>query len=285
MSTEEINTPEMEQKKQTFLTNIRVTSEQVAHVMNIPQRTDDWKKWRSGRMTASNYGSAADHNPHCNPKKLLMNLLWDDFKGNFATDYGSKHESDAAKVYEDFMKLYVQSLNEKNGTKTRISFFYPGLIICEKQPWLAVSPDGLPCLHYDFKTNVRFLLEIKCPVKKNFYPHIPHYYYDQIVGLMSILQLPFCDFVVWTPEKTQIRRFNANPDYWKKVLFPRLHNFYMNEYLPRLIMKEEGLLKHKELEPTLHLDTTSNAPLMTDTFDFILDEPVTQKESKKKKVK
>ena len=304
--TDWFNSDEMKEKKKKYLDNMKVTQEDILKVMNIPQRTPEWIRWRSCRMTASNYGSATGHNVHCKPKNLLMNLLWDTFKGNKATQYGTDNEPVAAKIYEDFLSKYTQSTQPND----KVSFYYPGLIICKKHPWLAVSPDGLPCLHTAGK-NLRFLLEIKCPFKKEFYPHVPHYYFDQIQGIMGILQLPFCYFVVYTPEKTQIRRYNFDEGYWKQFLFPQLEQFYMNEYLPRLILKEEGKLKQKELEPSIDIvlddiveeettetnnstetENNSNDSCSNDTentrpnhtFDFIFDKPVQQKADKKRKI-
>jgi len=267
----EFNSKSMEEKKQQYLKNMIVTREEVIKVMNYPQRSKEWLKARSCRLTASNMGSAAGHNPRCQPRNLLMNSLWDTFKGNICTEYGTKNEPVAAKVYENFMKKSLKSTD-------KVSFYYPGLIICEKYPWLAVSPDGLTTLN-----NIRFLLEIKCPFSKKFYPHIPHYYYDQIQSIMAILQLPYCDFVVWTYDKTQIKRYNFDPEYWKKVLFPRLENYFMNEYLPRLILKDEGKLQKGELEPTIHINITPKDNIKSEpVFDFIWEDPAPNPSKKRK---
>jgi putative phage-type endonuclease len=235
-----------EAKKKQFLDNLRVNREDVLRIMNIPQRSPEWKLQRQGRMTASNYGSACGHNKYSKPRQLLKNMLWEDFKGNVATEYGSKNEQRAVDVYAEFMKLGLTT----NQTLTLKDY---GLIVCEKYPWLAVSPDGIPCINTN-GTKMYYLLEIKCPFKKALYPHIPHYYYDQIQGIMALQQLPYCDFVVWTPTQTQLRRFRYDASYWHQVLFPRLQEFYMNEFMPRAIMKAEGILKQGELEPTLHID-------------------------------
>lgn len=247
----------MEQKKKEFLQQLQVTPDQVQEIIQIPQRSEEWKKWRMGRLTASNFGAAAGHNPYSNKRQLLKNSLWNDFKGNLATEYGNKNEEVVAKIYEKFMNKFVKTPATPNAL---VESYYPGLIICEKLPWLAVSPDGLPLFQDSDSMAVRFLLEIKCPFKKELYAIIPHYYYDQIQGIMALLQLPFCDFVVWTPSMTQIRRYAFDPSYWQQVLFPRLETFYMEEYLPRLIMKQEGILKEGELEPALEVDLTKPTP-------------------------
>lgn len=249
--------PNMEEKKQEFLQSLAVTPEQAEHIMNEPQRTDLWKKHRQGRMTASNYGTAAGHNKYSTPRKLLMNLLWEDFKGNAATEHGTKYEPVAAQFYEKWIQqMYQLPHDHPHRLKiippamselvfdSRPQVDYPGLMVCPELPWLAVSPDGLPRMN-----GLKFLLEIKCPFSKQLYPYIPHYYFDQIQGIMAILKLPFCDFVVWTPQSTQIRRYKYDPIYWEKVLMPKLQHFYMNEYLPRIILKQNGLLLQGQLEP------------------------------------
>lgn len=241
-----LRSPEMEEKKRIYLEQLKVTPEEVQRIMNIEQRSEEWLQARKGRMTASNYGAAANHNKYCSPRTLLKQLLWKSFTGNAATEYGTKNEPVASDVYERFMRKYLDS-NGKSDVSFKVS--YPGLIICEKHPWIACSPDGLP-----LEGSLRFLLEIKCPFRGKIYPHIPHYYFDQIQGIMGLLQLPFCDFVVWTPTQTSIRRYAFDKKYWCKVLFPRLKTFYMDEYLPRLLLKEEGVLKEDELEPAMHID-------------------------------
>ena len=267
--------PVMKEKIQQYMEKLKVTSQEVQHIMGIAQRDPEWIKQRHGRMTASNYGSAAGHNPYTSPRKLLMSLLWDTFKGNKATEYGNQNESVCAKLYEQFMNS--KALRDGD----TVEYFYPGLIICQKEPWLAVSPDGLPCIKMIDGTVTRFLLEIKCPFTKKLYPHIPHYYFDQIQGIMAILKLPFCDFVVWTPEKTQIRRYNFDPTYWKQVLYPRLHSFYFEEFLPRIILKEEGLLKEGELE--ISISVKVQRPLTS--INFIWDEDESTTATKKCKNK
>lgn len=271
---------EMEQKIQDYVASLNISADDVLKVMNTPQRTPEWIKWRSNRMTASNYGSAAGHNPHSTPRQLLKSLLWNTFQGNAATEYGTKNEPVAAKVFEDYTRAELQRHNPQH----EASYLYPGLIICQKHPWLAVSPDGLPCLHYADGTSVRYLLEIKCPFAKKLYPHIPHYYFDQIQGIMAILKLPFCDFVVWTPTVTQIRRYAFDPEYWKKVLYPRLHTFYFQEYLPRLILKQEGRLRPGELEPSLDLGQVDRPPVSS-LPDFQWEPTPSQPDTKKRKIK
>jgi putative phage-type endonuclease len=249
--------PVMERKKAEYLARMVVTDAEVKHIMNVEQRTDEWFKARYARMTGSVYGAAAGHNKYSSPKKLLKELLWKSFQGNAATAHGTKYEPVAADLYEKFTRHH-------SGLKC--SFYYPGLVICKDQPWIAGSPDGLPLIG-----TLRILLEIKCPFYKKSYPFIPHYYFDQIQGIMGLLQLPYCDFFTWTDQRVQLRRFKFDSGYWLKVLFPRLKAFYMDRYLPRLILKEEGFLKKGEVElvsDALELEVEAPEDPMAG-FDFV----------------
>ena len=63
-NSEETTPSMMEEKMQQYMEKLKVTPNQVQDVMRIAQRDPEWIKQRIGRMTASNYGSAAGHNPY-----------------------------------------------------------------------------------------------------------------------------------------------------------------------------------------------------------------------------
>ncbi len=248
-----------------FQKSLQVTKEQVKQIMKIDQRSEDWLKYRKNRATASKFGSMVGHNDKETEDKCLTELLWGGFQGNVHTEYGTKMEPIVQKIYEKFIKQHTRIKNHPVSplvcssmqlVDVAPSFEYPGLIVKQKHPWLAVSPDGLPCVRGLF-----FLLEIKCPspYKFNgeykgalFYPEIPHYYFDQIQGIMGILGFEWCDFIVFTEHYTQIRRFLFDEQYFFTVLFPKLHDFYMFEYLPRIVLKNMGLLREGELFPLMY---------------------------------
>jgi hypothetical protein len=78
-------------------------------------------------------------------------------------------------------------------------------------------------------------------------------YYDQIQGSMGFLGIPWWDFVVWTPQQTQIRRVEFDKEYFDQELFPRIETFYMTEYLPRAVLKRQGLLQPGKIDRTYTL--------------------------------
>ena len=94
--------------------------------------------------------------------------------------------------------------------------------------------------------------EIKCPAAavKEFYSAkkqhgrygFPDMYYDQTQGAMAINSWPWCDAVVYLPDRTQVTRFRRNVRYWSTSLFPALEEFYFQMYLPVLERRLAGLL-------------------------------------------
>jgi len=70
---------------------------------------------------------------------------------------------------------------------------------------------------------------------------------------MALMQLPFCDFVIWTKENTCIERYYFDCYYVEKQLFPRLQHFYIFEFLHRFLLKEKGILQPGEINPEIKL--------------------------------
>lgn len=121
----------------------------------------------------------------------------------------------------------------------------------EPEPKPELEPESEPVEH------VRGCGEIKCPATRTLYSSnpkhskhgFPEYYYDQIQGAMAILDVPWCDVVVYTPQNTEVTRFARDVIYWDTQLFPALKAFYFGDFLPRLIMRACGALKPGEIDP------------------------------------
>ena len=141
-----------------------------------------------------------------------------------------------------------------------------GLHISRAYPWCGTSPDGIVWQG----DNRVALLEIKTPYTltdqnepgpDNFYPFadvpgadrpgcpnpprlpVPPYYWCQVQGNMHNLGLALCFFVVWTPFGMQISRFRYDQVWCEKYLFPSLHEFYFNHYLPVAVQHANGHIK------------------------------------------
>jgi hypothetical protein len=123
----------------------------------------------------------------------------------------------------------------------------------QSRPAVAVPPDAGSAI-------VQGCGEIKCPAAKVkvFYSEkaehatygFPVYYYDQIQGAMAINSWPWCDVVIFTPERTQVTRFSRNEPYWSRVLFPKLHAFYFQMFLPALGHRVAGRLAYGDVDLT-----------------------------------
>lgn len=260
--------------------NLLIDEKQQWDIRNCPQRTDEWLRHRQYRITASNFGAATNHSKYSTPLETVEQMLWKTFKGNPATEWGAKHEDDAERSYVRYQRQRYNS--DENGFKVT----HAGLIVPIQYPWAGISTDGFvfddsngrrPCpLHNeeehmeDNDDTVKQTCpnccrlskyggcEFKCPYAKRLYPFIPSQYYDQIQGAMGFLGLDWWDFVVWTPNETQIRRFLFNKQYWEAELFPKLEEFYFIEFLPRAIQKSKGLLQCESLQTSSQVDIGIN---------------------------
>ena len=242
-----------------------VTPEQIEKIKVIDQRSDEWLNARKFRLTASNFGAAAGHCKHNPPMGLVRDMLWHVFQGNEMTRYGTENEQQAFDAYQAHGVL-AQMDEVLAGTRPahRVGFLANevGLHIHPEHHWLGVSPDGLVDA-VDPATGAvkRHLIEIKCPWKcKNrplhsgddFYPvedlpgglqlPIPHYYFDQMQGIMGALGLPFAEFIVWTSKEMQITHVPFLPGYWKNELFPALRAFYFDKFVPAAVRFLNGEL-------------------------------------------
>ena len=68
-------------------------AEQLEAWRGVAQGSDRWHSLRSGRVTASNFGSVNHTNQFCAPADLLRNMLWPSHMDSVAMRYGSVNES------------------------------------------------------------------------------------------------------------------------------------------------------------------------------------------------
>jgi putative phage-type endonuclease len=270
-----------------ILEELRVDESQRESISQYEQGTPEWLKAREYRMTASRFGAARGHNPYSTLPRLLADMLWGEFQGNEATRHGNKYEPVAADLYTTFMRKKFQLSPEQFHVSHR------GLLVSLKYPWSGVSVDGF--VFDDSEQDPmrkRGGLEIKCPFGKfpypfgQLYPFIPAMYYDQIQGTMGFLELPWWDFVVHIHDQTQIRRVEFDKTYFDEELFPRLEEFYMTKYLPRLVLKRQNRLLQGKIDTVMYVQNDSDTPtemlyIPEDTNDDDDIHPPAPKKSKK----
>ena len=214
-----------------FLKSMEVDKATTELFRKLPQGSNSWLAARKYRLTASNFGSAVGHNPWTSADKLVEDMLFGNFKGNDATRWGNEKEAIARQLY--ILKKRIQLSSQKKVSSGSVDFqvFESGLHVWKDYPFLAASPDGI--VHENGETG---LVEIKCPYSLRIYNQIPEYYYDQIQGIMGILNCNWCDFVVWTPSAMLIERVPFDRNYWESDLLPKLKEFYMNKFVPKYVL-------------------------------------------------
>jgi putative phage-type endonuclease len=248
-----------------------ISNEDCKLIENLEQRSPGWHDSRRYRLTASNFGAAVGVNKYCSPDQLLVQMISPSFVGNVATRYGTEHEPIACKQYLEELIDFKLSHREV------------GLVVSQQYPFLGASPDGILSteLHqvllqrvppklgeslilrsFDISSGPiakplwsppllyhRFLLEIKCPFRKQLFPgqsieqHVPHYY-AQIQGCMQVMDLPYCHFYTWTPNESKIECYPRNDEYWNVFLYPALKKFYFTRFIPLLFLHSRGLLSN-----------------------------------------
>lgn len=164
----------------------------------IEQRTEEWFAQRAAvSITGSMVGSVLGLSPFATRDDALREKVRakagaeSEFKGNFATEYGTKHEPIALEEYQ-------------NNTGNIV--FESGQVSHPEYEWLAASPDGL--------VGRTGLVEIKCPYSKKIkrLSQSPHYA-AQIQLQLHCTSREWCDFVVWTPELMHVERVERDPNW------------------------------------------------------------------------
>jgi hypothetical protein len=213
--------------------------------------------FRPGRLTASNFGTAVGHNKYAPPETLVEDMLWGTVVSNEAMRYGSMMEPRACEVFEWWG--FLLSGGALHVEHRGLMLACPGLWDAGTgtyEGWCGTSPDGI------VRPGARggearpeappSLLEIKCPSvnKRTFYSEragnerfgIPHYYYDQIMGICGLQHLPDAYFVVHLPDRTQIGWYAFNEPYFRELM-RGMRRFWFDLYLPAAAACARGELR------------------------------------------
>lgn len=233
-----------------LLQRLRITPEQRKQIQDTPQHDPGWYAARHFRVTMSNAATAADNNPFETADSLVLSMLeplGEDVLNAVPlppTLVNRKKRNDKAAqeamrhgtMYEDVAREAYTIRMENRGHK--VDVWECGLCVDLETGWLGASPDGF--VRLDDREDVG-LLEIKCPKAGVVYEKMPCYYYDQIQGLMNLLDLNWCHFIVWTKSDICIWEFLRDVPYWTQKLKPRLEKFYFEKFIP-------AYCEHKRVE-------------------------------------
>jgi hypothetical protein len=227
------------------------TRQECAEELSAPQRSSGWHRARKYALTASNFGSAAGHNPYCSPLDCAREKL-NPSKTNDAMRYGNANEPVARDALLKILEKQLwPTLEEFYGSGLDgFEHIECGLLKYADQPWLAASPDGLLKL-FGESGIVWILLEYKCPTRqtsthpysKN-WSNIPPYYYDQIQGIMGLMSkhdriVKSSLFVVWQPERLFVTRCDYEDGYFKDLEL-KLKDWYFNTFLSLIVKPNIG---------------------------------------------
>ena len=118
------------------------------YISNAEQRSPSWHKTRSGRVTASNFGTCVGHSRFSTPDELALEISGfktKEFLDNSKRimDYGTKIEPEARSWYEKCRNVKVREY---------------GLAVPKWNIYIGGSPDGVI-------DNSDGIIEIKCPEK------------------------------------------------------------------------------------------------------------------------
>ena len=204
-----------------------------------------WHGERYGRLTASNFGRV------CKARKidgLVQQLLYpvSSALSSKAIQWGTENEAEAMEQYKSTIAVTVREC---------------GIFIHSTLGYLAASPDGVVT---DENSKVVGVIEIKCPFSARNKPSIieaceastfycslnssnevhlkrNHNYFYQVQGQMAVLNVEWCDFIVWTPSWIFIERVAFDNKFWEEQCLPKLSSTYIHVLAPELVYPRCGL--------------------------------------------
>ena len=143
-----------------------------------PQKSENWKRQRQDKLTASTISAAIGANGPAAQQELFESKSTNisKFNGNVCTHWGNK--------WEPVANMYYSCENEN------VFIHEFGMITNPLYPILGVSPDGIT----DLGENGR-MLEIKCPYSRVIDGKIKKDYYHQMQEQMLVCDYTECDFL------------------------------------------------------------------------------------------
>lgn len=271
-----------------LVARVAVTAEEAARIEGYEQGSEEWLlsrrgtqtrlkdgtlwsegkagpvRFLPGRLTASNFGTAVGHNKYSSPDALVEDMLWGVVVSNDAMRYGNETEPVACDIFET--ALFFLTGGHVKVEHRGLMLACPGLKSKELpegeaeptyEGWCGTSPDGIVHFSGPYARDPS-LLEIKCPSvnRRTFYSDragndrfgIPHYYFDQIQGIMGLQHLRDALFVVHLPDRTQVAHYLFQPAYFEALL-RGLREFWFDRYLPAAVACARGRLRVGKIHP------------------------------------
>lgn len=237
------------------------------------QRTPDWYKSRTGRLTGSRIGAILGLSPWQTPDDILRAMVREyhgaepEFTGNPATDHGNNHEQRALLAFMRESGLGVESCG----------FFPYG-------DRMGASPDGLTSDGGILELKVPFSLRNEQEAKFKPLADQPHYEAQVRMEMLAAERTHgyFAQYVApkgdplsmdYVPEQISIERLEHDPEWIDRVL-PELDAFY-KRYLAELDNPEH-------LEPLRAVIDTPEAAQLVALIDGLRQQKKQAEEDEKK---
>lgn len=235
-------------------------------ISKAPQRSEMWLEHKKGRPSGSNVSVCVGHDTKFKSRQQIAEYI-SGYK-EYVPDSHSKELMEHGMISEvPARKFYISNYN--NCTISEIGFVVPGwdLRIGYSPDGIIMNPawDNLPQNKRTYENILKYadgMMEIKAPLKMyypinkylsipaekrsadiksacvisenipNIYNHIWVSHYDQMQMGMAILNLNWCDYLVYATDSNQtfLQRVVRNSDYWSKTLYPKLICF-INDFL------------------------------------------------------
>ena len=217
-------------------------------------QSDLWHDERKLRITASILKAVCHRKRETPLKPFISSKLISKPINSPAIKYGQQNENAAINSYVEFQ--------ENRGHQ--LSIHRCGLFINPAIPWLAATPDALvtfsqnnECLDLqDEGLQNEGCLEVKCPYlcsKKSIFEVAlecqsfclqnndgnlllkrSHQYFYQVQAQLYVTGLPWCDFVVWTPNKEiYVERIHYDQSFIEQAI-AKARIFYFDLFLPSI---------------------------------------------------
>lgn len=202
-----------------------------------------WYRFRAGRVTASKFKRVCCTNLQNPSVSLVLDICFPEEQQFYSkyTEYGKKNEDTARNDY-------ITEVSSKHDGFTLIKC---GLVMHNSYPHCGASPDGMMgcyccgsgCLEikcpWSFKNdNLRaYLSRSDCPIKEvdnEFVMNTKHEYFYQVQMQMFVLDVDYCDFVVWNKKRVLIARTFKDNKFWNEE-YPKTEEFFKQVLLPELL--------------------------------------------------
>lgn len=183
---------------------------------DIEQRSPEWYEARLGRFTASDFHTFLGNS------QAKTDMLWEKvaerlFHDSDASDYTSFAMERGVLLEPEARRLYTIATGNQ---VTEVGIVYPD---GEFADWAACSPDGL--------VNIDGMIEIKCPLAKNFLhwtkldedirdvDYIKPEYKTQVQFNLFVTGRAWCDFIYYHPRGgIAVIRIERDEDHIAKIV-------------------------------------------------------------------